>query len=172
MTKVYIWSPTNPFSWPSKSWGADESRFSDPFMSIVPAVSQYVSDYVFSTVTSLTEEDPFRNYASLMILTKYKDGIKLDGEGIPSNDYIIKWTKVGKTPFSYAAIALTKGRHHLYHDTPSATFGAQLYGIKIQEAYGHPLGKRLEAIENVCIQADMMEKDYFDNVTEALMRKY
>ena len=146
-----------------KSWGADAKRYSDPFMSIVPAVSQYLSDYVFSTVTSLTESDPYRHYLSLIIPTKHTGGIKLDEQTINPDLFVIEWTKVGKTTFSYAAIALTQGRHHLYHDTPSVTFGAQLYGIKLQEAYGHPLGQRLEAIENICIQALMIEKDYFDN---------
>ena len=146
-----------------KSWGADANRYSDPFMSIVPAVSQYLSDYVFSTVTSLTEADPYRHYVSLIIPTKHTGGIKLDEQNINPDSFVIEWTKVGKTVFSYAAITLTRGRHHLYHDSSSVTFGAQLYGIKLQEAYGHPLGQRLEAIENICIQALMIEKDYFDN---------
>ena len=132
-------------------------------MSIVPAVSQYLNDYVFSTVTSLTEDDPYRHYVSLIIPTQHIGGIKLDEQAINPDSFVIEWTKVGKTVFSYAVIALTRGRHHLYHETQSVTFGAQLYGIKLQEAYGHPLGHRLEAIENVCVQASMIEKDYFDN---------
>ena len=146
-----------------KSWGADATRYSDPFMSIVPAVSQYVGDYVFSTVTSLTEDDPFRHYVSLIIHSQHTDGIKLNGQPINPGLFVIEWTEVGKTAFSYAAIALTRGRHHLRHDVPSLTFGAQLYGIKLQEAYGLPLGQKLGEIENICIQASMIEKDYFDN---------
>ncbi len=146
-----------------KSWGADATRYSDPFMSIVPAVSQYVGNYVFTTVTSLFDTDPFSHYLSLMILTQYVEGIRLDGANINTESFVVEWTAIGRTVFSYATVALAPGRHHLYHRVSSVTFGAQLYGIKLQEAYAHPLGQKLEAIDNLCIIAEMAQKDYFDN---------
>ncbi len=146
-----------------KSWGADESRYSDPFMSVVPAVSQFVNTYAFTTPTSLTQSDPFSNYVSLIIRTTQVNGLKLDGSDIGSDSFVIEWTTVGETVFSYAAITLATGRHVLKHEATSVTFGAQLYGIKLQESYGHPLGQKLEPIENICVVSDMFAKDYFDN---------
>ena len=58
-------------------------------------------------------------------------------------------------------ISIPDGLHHLEHRT--AAFGAQLYGLKFQEGYGHPLGQKLDNIENLCIPASLFWEDYFDN---------
>ena len=106
---------------------------SDPFMMLVPAVSQYLGQY---TITTEVDDLP-SNFVNLTVPDAALDSIALNGQLLSQNVF----TPIGSSGFSAAQIALEPGSHTM--QGPLA-FGALVYGFGTDESYGYPAGIALE----------------------------
>ncbi len=111
---------------------ADPSRGSkgNPFMAMVPAVSQYLNNITFTTL-----QGPgllFTNYLNIYVPASYFDNesIQLDGNHI-SNVIWVPITCVSGDICGYAAQVqlVVKGLHRVSHANPNATLGVTVYGM-------------------------------------------
>lgn len=150
----------------TKSYMADGMRLSDPFMTSVPPVEQYLSNYSFTTITSLRPETQFRNFISIAIERRHADGLLLDGEAFKLTKYYVNWTDIVSayyTNFTSATYEIQPGFHTIRHVDSNVRFGATAYGLKFQEAYGHSLGQNIDPLGYVCYPTEMFDGDLFDN---------
>ena len=103
-----------------KSHSADGNRRSDPFMTFVPHVSQWIGSYSFSTFEPFSSLDVFDHYVNVVAMTPDADLIKLNGEDIPYSSFAQNWTDFNHIPYSYATIKVSVGRNTLTLDDKNA----------------------------------------------------
>ena len=117
-----------------KSFNADTTRNSDPFMTLITPTSQISNYYVYST----PELDRYEHYVNVFIDISQLEGIRLDGRALRSADFISGWRGAGLN-YAVAKLMMAPGVHVLTH-VSHVRFGATAYGLKRQESYGFPLG--------------------------------
>ena len=148
----------------SKSFEADNVRNSDPFMTILPPTDQFSGNYSFTTpVTFFPEKQDYDHYLAIVIEEEASDGLMLNGQVLTSDNFLSIWRRVGHTNLTAMTLNITTGTHILTHTDLSQTFGAYIYGLKFQEAYGHALGQRVDTIDYVCTRTFVIIRDRFDN---------
>ncbi len=104
---------------------------SDPFMSIVPATTQYDTKHMIQT------PEGFTDYVNISIPTVNIGDVIFDDVAIDSSEF----TEVaGNTAFSTAQIQIVPGAHIL---SSSAAFGLSGYGFANAESYGYPSSLKL-----------------------------
>lgn len=152
-----------------KSYSADNNRYSDPFMMLVPPQSQYTDNYHFMTVSTRGGWS-YNNYLSIVSETDQKDDLILNNMNINKEDLEWGWVQVASSSMSAAILALQNGTYHLRHKDPDVVFGAHLYGQKFQESYGLPLGQKLRPLtyKEICLTLDQEQGDFFDNDCDGL----
>ena len=117
-----------------KSFKADDTRNSDPFMTLITPTSQISNYYVYSTPGL----DRYKHYVNLFVDTSHIDGIRLDGRALEDPDFLSSWRNAGRN-YAVAKLKMVPGVHVLTHAN-HARFGATAYGFKKQESYGFSLG--------------------------------
>ena len=133
------------------SYNEDEStRHSDPMMMTLPPVSQYMSQYHFTTIDTFKVTTTFENHVSLVIETGHFDGLLLDGQNVSPISERHIWHNLPGLPLSALIIKVAEGPHNLSHITDNVTFAAILYGFKMQEAYGLNLGHKTVLLDKPC----------------------
>ncbi len=148
----------------SKSFEADMVRNSDPFMTILPPTDQYSGNYTFTTpVTFFPSRQDYDHYLSVVIDEAASHGLTLNGNLLAHEDFAAIWRNVGLTNFTAMTLNISSGTHILTHMDPLQTFGAYIYGLKFQEAYGHALGQRVGTLDYVCTRTFVIIRDRFDN---------
>lgn len=114
---------------------ADRAAKADPFMVVVPAASQYVSNV---TVMAMDGQGLFfQNYLNVYILAEYfnSSAIKLDGRQI--NGTWVSITCANEITCGHAIqFEVEGGVHHVTHDDPTASLGVTVYGLGYLETYG------------------------------------
>ena len=148
----------------SKSFEADNVRNSDPFMTILPPTDQFSGNYTFTTpVTFFPKKQDYDHYVAIVIEEEASDGLLLNGELLTNDSFLAIWRHVGHTNLTAMTLNITSGTHILTHTDLLQTFGAYIYGLKFQEAYGHALGQRVNTIDYVCTRTFVIIRDRFDN---------
>ena len=117
-----------------KSFNADGTRNSDPFMMLATPTAQLSNYYVYST-PGLTK---YEHYANIFIDFSHVKGIRLDGRPLRDSDFLSSWSRAGKE-FAFAKLKMAAGVHVLTHAN-HFRFGAVAYGLGWQESYGITLG--------------------------------
>ena len=117
-----------------KSFKADDTRNSDPFMTLITPTSQISNYYVYSTPGL----DRYKHYVNIFVDTSHIDGIRLDGRALEDPDFLSDWRNAGRN-YAVAKLKMVPGVHVLTHAN-HARFGATAYGFKKQESYGFSLG--------------------------------
>ncbi|XP_013407689.1 IgGFc-binding protein [Lingula anatina] len=130
----------------------------DPFMMYLPPVEQFSGAYTFATVKS--SYISYKNFVNIVIKTTEIKGLVLDGSPIKKDAFVGNWTVIAGTEYSGNTIAVSRGTHSLYHESPIVSFAAFLYGMTNQESYGYPAGTRLASIGDSCIKSK--SPDYAD----------
>ena len=130
----------------SVGFSADSSITGDPTMIIVPAVTQYCSDYSLPTIQPTDNSFTFTHYMNLFIPAQYyqPDQIFLDKQQL--SRYHLNFTTIEQdgVPQVYAAqVDLTEGVHTLRHADAEAMLGVIMYGFTGYNSYGHPGGLKL-----------------------------
>ena len=117
-----------------KSFNADGTRNSDPFMMLATPTAQLSNYYVYST-PGLAK---YEHYANIFIDFSHVKGIRLDGRPLRDSDFLSSWSRAGKE-FAFAKLKMAAGVHVLTHAN-HFRFGAVAYGLGWQESYGITLG--------------------------------
>ncbi len=113
------------------SSGFDSStNGADPFMSIVPPYSQFLSQY------TLAAQQRFTNYLNLAVPNSIIGQISLDGNILAESQF----SAVGSSGFSVAKIPVAVGTHNINAPAPIGVFS---YGYTTDEGYGYPGGMSL-----------------------------
>ena len=139
----------------SYGYSRDQTSFNteigDPFISVVPPITQYMNKYTFTEVEG--DGGDFRDfsYINVAVHTSFFD---------PSRIYIddslleadrSKWQAVYCVDGDICGYAITKeitgmGTHKIFHSVENAALYVHLYGFQRQNAYGFPLGMELKPI--------------------------
>ena len=143
-----------------------DSTFFDPFMTIIPAVNQFSSEYL--TLVPGEKDRTFVGYVNLVIKTEHKDGIRIIGFKTPQT---FNWVQMRGFPFSWCSVKLSGNSvagavYYIYHVSPAVRFGAFMYGtVKtgFRESYGFLGGIRVDRPESPCTKPTMTPADGLDN---------
>ena len=108
-----------------------ESFRYDPIMLLVPAVTQFTNE-----LSIVTPPYDFESYANIIIDSKNKDELVIDGDKL-----ISPWTTIQNTNYSSTIIHFRskQGRHSLKPTSPDIKFGLMLYGYSRHDSYGLPV---------------------------------
>ena len=119
----------------SKSFESDYNRNSDPFMVIIPPVSQYSDIVSFAPITPLTldSDNQFVHYITLW--TTDKEHLHIDCGSVSSYP---EWEEIPSIGYSTLSTEIDIG-YHMITDSFGVPFGAIVYGFRRQESYGYPL---------------------------------
>ncbi|CAH1792146.1 unnamed protein product [Owenia fusiformis] len=125
-----------------------DSRSMGPFMTIVPAVSQYSKDYR-SPILNSYNGDPYTNYAHVYVQKEYTSQYFTDAFRTPEKS----WSTGVDFDYSAARIDLTDAilAHEFYNLNGVTRFGTVLYGSRSSyDTYAFPAGLELEAPSGGC----------------------
>ncbi|XP_019615058.1 PREDICTED: IgGFc-binding protein-like [Branchiostoma belcheri] len=125
----------------SKSKTVDQAR-ADPFMMLVPAVSQFAANYSFLTVDFADLHMYGTYHLNIVVKTSEKEGLRLDDNPL---DPDTQWFLIPDTQMSAARVDVRCGSHTLVHQSPTVTFGVSVYGYTDYDGYGYPGGLLLPA---------------------------
>ena len=151
-----------------KSYIADGNRISDPFMTFVPHVNQWLGAYSLSTFAGFTSLDGFEHYVNMYVFYPDMPLVRLDGESIPTSVFTRNWTDFADSPYSVATIKLSPGYHVIGIEGVNTTLGGIIYGFKFQESLGNPLGMAMQGGSTSCVRLKMVAGDGFDNDCDGL----
>jgi len=120
------------------STGADydgtPGKYADPYMSLVPATSQYADDYL---VPSGTPGGPFLGNHVMVTAPASATGLVcVDGVPIPAGSFV----PIPGIAYSVVTAAVSEGYHRVSGPAP---FGLSLAGFYYYGSYGYPGGMRL-----------------------------
>ena len=150
------------------SKGADtDDTDTDPFAIMIPPIEQYASHYILSTPDRRRQY--FQSYINIIVLSQHIQGVLIDGKPVYPRQ---RFKQIPGTPYSAAAVKVTKGVHRVDHQSPIVTFGAFMYGYAWRDSYGYPGGLRLADITGICTAvdtpADGMDNDCDRRIDEEL----
>ena len=123
--------------------GAD-SVLSDPFMALVPAVSQYTNSLTLPIVRSTLNN--FTHYLNIIIPAEhYQPGqIFLDGQSLQSQAFqFVAIAHNGETMAYAAQVTVSATTHTLKHGNSRGLLGVVSYGFAKVVSYGHIGGMQL-----------------------------
>lgn len=113
----------------------------DPFMTIVPAVEQFLPTYSFystsDSILQITE-----HYINVVIEKDYRNGLILDGRLLSH----VSWNIV--SIYATASIQVSNGSHYLNHSISGIDFSLTIYGYRERNSYGFPGGIRLSPLSH------------------------
>lgn len=131
----------------SASQSVDNITRADPFMAMVPSISQYSNSFTLMTVSST--QTMLYHYINIYILSQYFDrsNIMLDAHSLKDIGTMFEpvTPRMGSsTPIAYVAkVSITAGLHTLKHTTRNAKMGVLVYGFGKGTSYGYPGGLAL-----------------------------
>ena len=129
----------------------------DPAMAVVPPISQWSNNYIFSTVGPLPS--PERHYVSVTAPADQIGGVRLDGLAIPAAD----WVNVFGSQYKAHRRQLSLGSHTLNHVQPNIGLQVQVYGYGNYDSYAFPGGQRFAALGEFCTPSTAVANDGKDN---------
>ena len=126
-----------------------EEFLGDPFMSVVPPVTQYLNNYTTGPVTGIA--GPFSvRYINIAVHERFFEPAYIFIDDEPAAPFASQWTKFYcsnelEVACGYGiSLRLSSGDHTVYHTDSSAGLGVQYYGFQQQNSYGFPLGMELQ----------------------------
>ena len=157
----------------AKSYQSDNNRDSDPMMSLIPPTSQYTNRYTFSTIQSRAadphEDEPFLNFLSLTIPFGSLPGMRLNHLPLETFHFYNSWNLTVDTRFHVIILNISTGGYIIENKDSTVTFGGLLYGFKLQESYGLPLGQKFKEFHYMCQRTSSLDGDIFDNDCDGLI---
>ena len=127
------------------------SEIGDPFISIVPPITQYMNKYTFTPVEGDAGDFTTFSYINVAVHERFFDPcrIYIDDSLLEANRS--KWQAVYCVEGDICGYAIAKnisgmGNHTIYHSREDAGMYVNLYGFENQNAYAFPLGMELQPI--------------------------
>ncbi|XP_052220857.1 uncharacterized protein LOC127837645 isoform X2 [Dreissena polymorpha] len=105
----------------------------DPSMITVPSLIGQDSEYFYETPTSLA-----RHYCSITIPSDKVAGLYIDSSAVSTSDEL-RASTTQNGALSLIRLAVTAGKHRIWHTDPSVKFSVIVYGFDNSESYGYPL---------------------------------
>ena len=125
--------------------GADGVDNGDPFMVMVPAVSQYLKNTTFSTVSGLGLF--FNNYANIFVPAGPNSfnpsTIIMDGSPITTDNWVAIPCFDGRTCAHAAQVVISDGVHSIWNSDGGSPLGVIVYGLSYLETYAYVGGLKL-----------------------------
>ena len=139
--------------------GKPGTELGDPFMNIVPPVSQFMNNY---TTTSLqgSSGDFLYRYINLAIAAEFFDNsaearqlIKVNGEPVsPVDGFIPFYCSNGDEICGYGAqVEVDSGTVNIYHERSNYGLSVAYYAYQQENSYGFPQGYELSPISGIII---------------------
>lgn len=123
----------------SEMW--DKVEDADPFMTMLSPNEQMQTRVTFNAFASKVIK---AYYLNVLVHTKWKTEVLLDGKSIDSSLKIVK----SAPDYSYAQIKIASGAHSLIADRG---FIAYVYGYGPAESYGYSAGASIKAIQHFAL---------------------
>lgn len=143
-----------------KGYSVDNSIF-DPYMSTVPAISQYTNDYTIFIPTHLSK-NYFITFINIAVKTKELNNIQITKDGnIQLTFKSSECSSIASAQYSVCSKQLTKGFYRIYHQLFTETFALMMYGTWHRESFGFPVGLTFK--DPGCKQSHMIPEDGIDN---------
>ena len=127
------------------------SEIGDPFISLVPPITQYMNKYIFTEVEGDAGDFSDHSYINVAVHENFFDPsrIYLDDNLLEADRSM--WQAVYCVDGDICGYAITKeisgmGTHQIFHSMENAALYVHLYGFQNQNSYGFPLGMELEPI--------------------------
>ena len=152
-----ILQASKPVSVTQYSYGYSRDRtcfgteIGDPFISVVPPITQYMNKYTFTEVEGDGGDFSDFSYINVAVHTSFFDPsrIFIDDSLLEANRS--KWQAVYCADGDICGYAITKsisgmGNHTVHHSREDAGLYVHLYGFQNQNSYGFPIGMELEPI--------------------------
>ena len=128
------------------------AQLGDPFMILVPPVTQYSNNYTFSTFKGISGGFLAR-YINIAVHEMFfqPDMIFMDGQLVEAdrNRWNPFYCSIGVICGYGLSKSITTGDHTIYHRMESAALGVTLYGFQEQNSYGFLLGMKLQPISGI-----------------------
>lgn len=157
------------YSLDSSLVGKQNIEIGDPFMSIVPPVTQFLNNYTMKSLTGVAGSFPYR-YISLSIAAAFFNNSVSDQEKVKLNDVAVT-TLDGWIPLNcsnnqlcgYSAqVEVPEGVIRVYHDDPNVGLGLSYYAYQLQNSYGVQQGYELTPISgNITVTSLMHVKNLY-----------
>ncbi|CAC5418022.1 unnamed protein product [Mytilus coruscus] len=116
-----------------------ENSTVNPFMTLLPAVDHFSSNYVITTPTNTN----YTNYVTVIISSKdNEDGLRLNGGNLLFHAVDVTPVEMFRTVYKSISVNLnTKDTSFtISHIDKNVKFGLLVYGYKYRSAYGYPGG--------------------------------
>ena len=126
------------------SHGQRNGSVGDPLMTLVPATTQYMNKFSFSTLRNPSRPG-YKHFVNIMVLAQYyePDMIYLISGGVNKSLTTQKWipVEVNNVTEAYATtINISEGAVEIIHTDTSALMTTIVYGHDNFESYGNPGG--------------------------------
>ncbi|XP_052081246.1 uncharacterized protein LOC127719271 [Mytilus californianus] len=116
-----------------------ESSTVNPFMTLLPAVDHFSSNYVITTPTNTN----YTNYVTVIISSKdNEDGLRLNGGNLLFHAVDVTPVEMFRTVYKSISVSLNAKdtSFTISHIDKNVKFGLLVYGYKYRSAYGYPGG--------------------------------
>ena len=128
----------------------------DPFMSVVPSVTQYMNNYTLTSIQGSAGPFPDR-FVNLAIAAEFFDNsaaarsqIKINGSrASPIDGYVPFYCSNNEICGYGAQVAVSAGVVNIYHEIPSYGVMAAYYAYQQQNSFGFPQGFELTPISGM-----------------------
>ena len=121
------------------------SNIGDPFMIVVPPLTQFTNNYRITSVSGTGGPFSLR-YANIAVHSSFGTNVTLSWNGTTTS------LENGWSPFYCSSgavcgwgtqVAIGENTTLISHDEPGAAIGVSTYGFQVSNAYGYPLGMEL-----------------------------
>ena len=130
------------------------SEIADPFMSIVPPVTQYLNNYTVTLIDAVAGTFP-RRYIGVVVHQSFFFPRKIMIDDVPLEPNATAWQGIYCADGNICGYAISKaiddGNHTIYHSMENGAINVHMYGFEWQNSYGFPAGMELEAITGECL---------------------
>ena len=128
--------------------GDSDSGHGDPMMTVVPAINQYTSKFIFSVLRN-HKSSSYNHFVNIIVLAQFyqPDMIYLISGGVNKSLDTQKWVpvKVNNVIEAYATkVSVSESVAEIIHADTLALMTAVVYGFTQYEGYGHPGGLKLQ----------------------------
>ena len=127
------------------------SEIGDPFISVVPPITQYMNKYTFTEVEGDGGDFSTFSYINVAVHASFFDPSRIFMDDSLLEADRSKWQAVYCADGDICGYAITKsisgmGNHTVHHSREDAGMYVHLYGFQNQNSYGFPIGMELEPI--------------------------
>ena len=121
--------------------GNEDNTYGDPMMTLVPATTQYLNKFDFSTIRNPLESG-YNHYVNIIVMEQYyqPNMIYLISGGVNRSLVTQQWVpiRVNSSTKAYATqVTITEGIAQVFHTEASAQLMTIAYGFTTRNAYGH-----------------------------------